>query len=265
MICAGHCSEAAASSASSSWAASGARPCWERFRGWHGPRAAAAIRAALPAGAATRIRGAARQNRRARQLSLLRGAPRALGALAAGANRPRSIKASSAALVCRRAACSSSLRRGQSARGRNLIIVSIMSIGAGSVGVSARPALPITIVHLGEAAQDHVAGLQIVGRLSHGDPRHRDRHVHHRPFVERRQNARGSGWMTCGAIRAASTKTDDTDESRLRSRARRTPRPRAATSNSDARDPDVSQRSESEQERQTHDPDHDSRPVEQVR
>ena len=36
-------------------------------------------------------------------------------------------------------------RRGQRSRGRKLTIVSIMSIGAGSVGVSARPALPTTM------------------------------------------------------------------------------------------------------------------------
>ncbi len=46
---------------------------------------------------------------------------------------------------CAVASATCSFRAGHSSRGRKLTIVSIMSIGAGSVGVSARPALPTTM------------------------------------------------------------------------------------------------------------------------
>ena len=41
-------------------------------------------------------------------------------------------------------------------------------------------------VDLGKPAQHHVARLQIVKRFGHRCTRHRDRHVHHHPFIERR-------------------------------------------------------------------------------
>ena len=49
------------------------------------------------------------------------------------------------AAACRSASVGRRQRRGQNSRGRKLTIVSIMSSGAGSVGVSARPALPTTM------------------------------------------------------------------------------------------------------------------------
>ena len=41
-------------------------------------------------------------------------------------------------------------------------------------------------LHLGKPPQQGVAGLQVVGRLGHRRPRHRDRHVENAPFVQRR-------------------------------------------------------------------------------
>ena len=38
----------------------------------------------------------------------------------------------------------------------------------------------------GKAAQQRIAGLEVVGRLRDAGPRHGDRHVERRPFVERR-------------------------------------------------------------------------------
>ena len=58
---------------------------------------------------------------------------------------PRAIRASQTARPWISASAVLSLRRGQNSRGRKLTMVSIMSIGAGSVGVSARPALPTTM------------------------------------------------------------------------------------------------------------------------
>ena len=68
--------------------------------------------------------------------------------------------------------------------GRKLTKVSTMSSGAGSVGVSARPDLPMTDSTSGKLPQQRVAGLEVVGRLGHAGARHGDRHVH-RPCPRR--------------------------------------------------------------------------------
>ena len=47
------------------------------------------------------------------------------------------------------------------------------------------PGLSHDHLHLGEAAQNHVARLEVVRRLPDGGSRHRNRHIHHGPFVER--------------------------------------------------------------------------------
>jgi hypothetical protein len=48
--------------------------------------------------------------------------------------------------------------------------VSNISVGAGSVAVAARPALPNTDLHLGERLDDLVLGLQQLGRLGDRQP-----------------------------------------------------------------------------------------------
>ncbi len=65
-------------------------------------------------------------------------------------------------------------------------VVSTIESGAGSVGVSARPALPKTRSTSGKLAQDPVLDLQDALRLGHRDARERGRHVEERALVERR-------------------------------------------------------------------------------
>ena len=87
----------------------------------------------------------------------------------------------------RRASAARSFRRGQNSRGRKLTMVSIMSIGAGSVGVSARPALPTTMSTSGNRQRTMSRAFRSSTRLRHRCPRHGDRHVHDHALVQRRQ------------------------------------------------------------------------------
>ena len=63
--------------------------------------------------------------------------------------RPRRAISATTAPTWRAATSGSSDLAGQNSRGWNSTIVSIMSSGAGSVGVSARPSLPVTIATSG--------------------------------------------------------------------------------------------------------------------
>ena len=67
-----------------------------------------------------------------------------------------------------------------------MITVSSMESGAGSVLVSARPALPRTRSTSGNCLDRPIARLQQPLRLGDRNPRHRRRHVEERPLVERR-------------------------------------------------------------------------------
>ena len=69
---------------------------------------------------------------------------------AGGRINPLAIKASSVSRPIRVASACRKARRGHRSAGRRLTIVSIMSSGAGSVGVSARPALPTTMATSGK-------------------------------------------------------------------------------------------------------------------
>ena len=62
--------------------------------------------------------------------------------------------------------------------------VSIIESGAGSVEVSARPALPKTYPHLREPLDDPVGHLQELLRLGDRDPGHGRRHVEERALLE---------------------------------------------------------------------------------
>ena len=108
----------------------------------------------------------------------------------------------------RSASAGRSLRRGQKSRGRKLTIVSIMSSGAGSVGVSARPALPTTMSTSGNRqrimsrafrssadcvteARGTVIGMSITIPSSSGV-----------------MNSRPSGVIVCSATSATTTRLD---------------------------------------------------------
>ena len=64
--------------------------------------------------------------------------------------------------------------------------VSIMESGAGSVEVSARPALPSTRSTSGKLHEDAVLHLQQLLRFGHRDARQRGGHEEQRAFIERR-------------------------------------------------------------------------------
>ena len=83
------------------------------------------------------------------------------------------------------------LNRGRhSSSGFRLTTVSNISSGAGSVGVSARPALPNTWRHFRELLQDPVLELKEPATVVDGRAGHGDRHVEQRPFVEGRHELR---------------------------------------------------------------------------
>ncbi len=90
-------------------------------------------------------------SRRARRRSRHEASNEASAATAASCARPfraattpTSARRASARSATRSTSAGSAPRRGQSSCGRRLIMVSIISGGAGSVGVSARPAFPTT-------------------------------------------------------------------------------------------------------------------------
>jgi hypothetical protein len=70
--------------------------------------------------------------------------------------------------------------------GLSRMTVSNIDSGAGSVEVSARPALPKTRVHLGELRDEAVLHLQQALGFTDREARERRGHVEQRAFVERR-------------------------------------------------------------------------------
>ena len=112
--------------------------------------------------------------------------------------------AASTARVCRSASANRSTRFGHSSLGRKLTNVSTMSSGAGSVGRVGPAGLADDRFHLGEAAQQGVAGLEVVGRPAvRLTPRHGDRHVQSAALVQGRHEVHadlaGSGRPTAPA------------------------------------------------------------------